>query len=212
LGSLATICWESGYPEAALDYGTEARRISKKDESTSAPLLSLTGFAQVEVGQFTDGIRTLSASLELHGAPAERASILTALGMAYRGIGEHDESIYSYKSAIALFRGVGDRAGEANAIGNLGNTYADLGQAQDAKQHLRAALEIWRQLGDRTSEALTLNNLAAISLDGRDREAARGHWEAAVAVLEDCGDIRWLQRVRANLAALPEDDGMLQDP
>ncbi|MFI6302270.1 tetratricopeptide repeat protein [Amycolatopsis thailandensis] len=210
LVSLATFCWRSDSPAAALDYCAEAYRLCGKEGSPPASLRSITGFAQVAAGHFTDGIRTLSACLELHDAPAEKAVVLTALGMAHREIGEHGKSISSHRSAIALFQAIGDHAEEANAMGNLGNAYADNGQAQEAQEHLRTALEFWRQLGDRGGEGLTLNNLAMIRLDEGDQKGARELWEAAVAVLEDHGDLRLLQTVRTNLTAMPGDSEVPQ--
>ena len=34
------------------------------------------------------------------------------------------------ETALAAARGIGDRRGEANALGNLGNAYADLGETR----------------------------------------------------------------------------------
>lgn len=64
--------------------------------------------------------------------------------------------------ALALFRGEGDRAGEAEALRELGFVAWKSGDYADALERARAALALHRGLGDAGGEASALHNLAEI--------------------------------------------------
>ncbi|MGR3279355.1 CHAT domain-containing protein, partial [Acaryochloris marina NIES-2412] len=60
---------------------------------------------------------------------------------------------------LDISREIGNREGEANALGNLGIAYGALGQYQKAISFLQQTLDISREIGNRVGEANALGNL-----------------------------------------------------
>jgi tetratricopeptide (TPR) repeat protein len=69
------------------------------------------------------------------------------------------EAIPHHMQALALFRTVGDRRGQARALNNAGWLHALLGNHHEALAHCEQALALSREVGDRRSEACTLDSL-----------------------------------------------------
>ena len=62
------------------------------------------------------------------------------------------------QEALAIYRDLGDRLGQANALHYLGNVRRLTGDYPGAVQALQGALAIYRDLGDRLGQANALLN------------------------------------------------------
>jgi CHAT domain-containing protein/Flp pilus assembly protein TadD len=71
------------------------------------------------------------------------------------------EALASWEQALALYREIGYRQGEANSLGSLGLAYDSLGQYQRAIDFHEQYLTIAREIGDRQGEANSLGNLGS---------------------------------------------------
>ena len=60
-----------------------------------------------------------------------------------------------YEEALAISQEVGDRAGEANIIGNIGTTYARQGRTDLALIEMQQAFNIYRSIGSPPGEEWT---------------------------------------------------------
>jgi tetratricopeptide (TPR) repeat protein len=67
--------------------------------------------------------------------------------------------LQSWQQALEIYREIGDRAGEGNALSGLGLAYHSLGQYQRAIEFSEQALAIFRDIGDRAGEGTALGNL-----------------------------------------------------
>jgi Flp pilus assembly protein TadD len=111
------------------------------------------------------------------------------LGLAFRGLGRHQEAIEAYREALRL------RPETANAWNNLGITYGELGRYREAIEALREALQL------RPDDAGYWNNLSnAYGYLGRYREAIEACQEALKLKPDDA--YSWYQ-----LAALYANSG-----
>ncbi len=63
------------------------------------------------------------------------------------------------EKALALFRQIGQRDREAEALFSLGRTHASLGNNREAADHYRQALALFRELGEEARAGVALNNL-----------------------------------------------------
>jgi tetratricopeptide (TPR) repeat protein len=91
----------------------------------------------------------------------EQASIF--LGKAYAvGNTNVEEAIRLGNLGLALFRDLGNRAGEAEALQVVGYDYLSMGEYQLAENYLRESLKIRRQMGDKGGIAETINQLGSV--------------------------------------------------
>ncbi|MGD1902751.1 MAG: tetratricopeptide repeat protein [Geitlerinemataceae cyanobacterium] len=86
-------------------------------------------------------------------------AMLTAVGEAYRALGQVREAIAFQEKCIELAREIGNRQGEAISLGSLGNAYGRLGQVERAIDLHQQSLKIKREIGDRQGESISLGNL-----------------------------------------------------
>jgi len=91
--------------------------------------------------------------------PYWQAFALNALGLAYHGARQSQQSIESYEQALAAWREEKLRAGEATALNNLGNAYQRLSRYDKAVEYYAQVLPIRRELQDRAGEAANLSDL-----------------------------------------------------
>ncbi|HYH94134.1 MAG TPA: hypothetical protein VD763_13310, partial [Candidatus Saccharimonadales bacterium] len=114
------------------------------------------------------------------------------------------------ESALAAFRRIGDRRGEANALWGLGTLrYFEGTEPTNGEAEFRAALDLFRGEGDRTMEAWALHMLGSV-LIRQDRTAeARDAVRHAVAHFHAAGDIAGLTLTLYDLASVAVQSGDL---
>ncbi len=113
---------------------------------------------------------------------------LTSLGLAYNDLGQYQQAIEFHHPALAIFREIGDRKGEANSLMNLGLAYNDLGQYQQAIEFHQSALAIFREIGNRAGEANSLMNLGLVYNDLRQYQQAIEFHHPALAIFREIGN------------------------
>ena len=85
------------------------------------------------------------------------------------------------EQVLGIMREVGDRHGEAKALGNLGNAYLDLGEPRRAIENFGQVLSMMCEIGDRRGEATALGNLGAVYRDlGEPQRAIEYHQPESV--------------------------------
>jgi len=67
--------------------------------------------------------------------------------------GHYHEAGRYQEQALTLFREIGERAGEAEALNGLGDVLLATGQAERARAHYAAALVLASQIGDKHEQA-----------------------------------------------------------
>ena len=71
-------------------------------------------------------------------------------------------AVATLQQALALYRDLGDQAGQADALNGLGWVHRLTGDYPAAAACLRQALELFRGLGHRRGQAQALNGLGAV--------------------------------------------------
>ncbi len=107
--------------------------------------------------------RHFQAALDLLGEtdPSLQATIWNRRGRVLLALGRVDPARAAHERALALFRNLGDRDGEAEALQNLGMVESR-GDAALAKQHFVSAVALWQQLGNIKEEKYTRSSLARL--------------------------------------------------
>jgi Flp pilus assembly protein TadD len=90
-------------------------------------------------------------------------------------------------AALELFREIGDRAGEAEALNGVGAILLATGRTNDARVHYDTALSLADQIGDRDQQARAHDGLGQIFHAAGQPSRARRHWEQALALYAELG-------------------------
>ena len=89
------------------------------------------------------------------------------------------------EQALDMYRDLGDRLGEANALGCLGAIRCLTDGYQAGAEHLTQALDLYRDFGNRAGEAETLNVMGEQSLASAGPAVARAYHDKALAIAAD---------------------------
>ncbi len=106
------------------------------------------------------------------------------------------------ESALTLFRHIGDKRGEANALWGLGTLRYFEGTELGGEEEFRAALRLFRDEDDRTMEAWALHMLGSALIRQHRTEEARDAVAHAVAHFHAAGDIAGLTLTLYDLASV----------
>ena len=79
---------------------------------------------------------------------AAHAGAPGSLGYAYLALGDAHRAIEHYDLALAVFREIGDRGDEGEALWGKSQALDRLGDRPQAIAQAQAALEIWEQIKD----------------------------------------------------------------
>ena len=133
----------------------------------------------------------------------ERADILADLGRVCAASQNYGEAAVYYNRALAVYRQVNDKGGEAEM-------FTGLGDKRKALDFYEQALPLQRQVGDRGGEATTLNNIGGVHDALGDKRKALDFYEQALPLRRQVGD-RWGESItRYNLVMVYEALGDLQ--
>ncbi len=102
--------------------------------------------------------------------------------------GEYEEAVAAFSQARHLFAEVGDRTGEAEALGNIGVVYVQLEEWDEARRFLNEALDLCIAAGDRSNQAKVMGNLGMLYARQGDEEQAVEAYEQAMALFRELGD------------------------
>ena len=110
------------------------------------------------------------------------------------------------EEALGLYRDLGSRLGQANAISELGAVRRRTGDYAGAARYQQEALDLYRYLGDRGGEAMALCELGAVRRQTGDYDGAARRSSGRTPLLRDLGDeaevlneLGALYRVRGDL-------------
>ncbi len=107
-----------------------------------------------------------------------------------------------YEESLAIYREVGDRRGEAEALYNLGFPYLLAGDLQQARELFHQSAELYRRLDDPVHLAHGTTGLGMVAYAAGDLEEARGLTEEARATFLKAGDLWGISLTLGQLAAL----------
>lgn len=136
------------------------------------------------------------------GFVQEEADALDDLAQIYRrGNRELLKGIEYHRQALMLYRQIGDRRGEADALGGLGAIYTQIDQ-EEAIDYLLAAATIQRELGNRNSTSFLLSMLGEAHYRLGAMEQARTALEEAKQIAQASRSPEALNRALGGLAQL----------
>ncbi len=117
--------------------------------------------------------------------------------------------LHYIEQAREIYRRIGDRRGEANALWGMGNYQYFHEFPGHGVNEFRQALEMFRDVGDLTMEAWALHMLGTGLIREGDVAAARGFIDHAVRHFYDAGDASGLTLTLDDLSAIAVVEGDL---
>jgi predicted ATPase/DNA-binding NarL/FixJ family response regulator/DNA-binding XRE family transcriptional regulator len=161
------------------------------DAATTAAARRAEAVLAVENGDYAGAVeqagRALRTFSEL-GLPAPAARAATALGAAYRYLGDHESAVRYFETAATYWRQSGNDSGIAAALNNVALITMDTGDLARAQRLFEEVLVIKRRLGSPRSIALGLINLAHILLMVAHSEQVPALLAEAAELGADLGD------------------------
>ena len=132
-------------------------------------------------------------------------------GELLRNEGRYADSLAALEAALALFRELGDRRGEAASLRRMGMTHLFAGDHDIAEPLLFEALTAFQDIGSRKGVAWANQNLAWIAFMRGESHVAEERLEKAVSMFDDIGDWGGLGWARGLLAWVYFTRGMLRE-
>jgi CHAT domain-containing protein/tetratricopeptide (TPR) repeat protein len=137
----------------------------------------------VPVGRYAIQVEELSSASE---EGEQRAAALAAMSRAGQLAGGDPEAqgraLAQYREALAVWRALGDRRWEAEALQEIAELESQSGDLRSAVQSYLGSTAIWRDLAEPSREAAALTGLGTIRLKTGETEAAREPLEQSSAL------------------------------
>lgn len=118
---------------------------------------------------------------------AGQAAALTMLGGVHLSA-DYNPAVAELRQALKLFRGLGHRRGQGDALSNLGELHRYTGDYPAAAASFRQALALCRDWGDRLTQAQVLTELAAAQRLAGDYRAAAASSQQALSLCREVGN------------------------
>jgi DNA-binding CsgD family transcriptional regulator/tetratricopeptide (TPR) repeat protein len=145
--------------------------------------------------------RLLAESRQM-GFVKEEADALDDLGQIFRrGNRDARKAIEYHQQALARYRAIVDRRGEADALGGIGATFAYF-EPEEAIEYLLAAADIHRELGNSSSLSFIMSMLGIAYLNLGSLDQAKISYEEAVEIARQNSCLEALSRAYGLLAGL----------
>ena len=138
------------------------------------------------------------------------AYALNNLAWVARADGDLEQAQATLDDALARFRRLEDRRGEALTLAHMGSLSRSLGDFEAARARLEEALTIRRDLGDRRAVLSTQIGLGLLAMTSGRAAAGRALLSATLAHVEAVDDLPAMAGVQTNWAIGEERLGELQ--
>jgi serine phosphatase RsbU (regulator of sigma subunit)/tetratricopeptide (TPR) repeat protein len=127
-----------------------------------------------KVGEY--GRQELSLARKLNYTKGIAQAMINIAIMYRSGTHNYDLALYYDKTALKFMREIGNKKGEAIALGNIGLTYSEKGDYNLGLEFMKRGMEIQKAIGDKRGVSIANNNMANIfDKQGKDAEAMAAH-------------------------------------
>jgi predicted ATPase/class 3 adenylate cyclase len=136
------------------------------------------------------------------------ADILPLMGLSGRAMTpaqrepKYEEGQRKLEEALAIYREIGDKAGEGNILWALGSYAYFTAAGLPAEHWYRESLELHRQAGHRTMEAWSLHMLALVQIGHGEYAESTQHAREALDIFRDAGDVGGITLILDDLASI----------
>lgn len=113
-----------------------------------------------------------------------------------------DKAIDLLNEAIAIYREINDKEGEAAALGNIGIVFRDIFEADKAIKYFKDSLDIYKTINNKPGEAHILTQIWVMYYKIDDIEKAIEYLLKLMVVTKEMGDIEKMPSISGNIGNL----------
>jgi tetratricopeptide (TPR) repeat protein len=153
---------------------------------------------------FSEGRMWFDAMLDRPNVavPAVRAKALQVAGALAVGQGEFARSIILNEESLALYRGLDDVVGTADALLWLGRARVWQGAYAQARSLLAESLALFQAQENTPMSMWALQSLGDLAFDNAEVTQARGYFQEALVIGSDLGDVFGIAWALTNLGRI----------
>ncbi len=138
--------------------------------------------------QFKEAIKLFQELLKEPYAGTEEVALLIMIGNGLLQVSQLANALEYYEKALEKAEKLGDKEGEACALGNVGIVYRIKGELDKALEHYQLALKIDREIGKREGEANQLGNMGIVYQTKGELGKALEHHQLALKIFREIGN------------------------
>ena len=194
LGNLSEVYMQLGATDRALSAAQGALQAAEDTSDGQGIVFSRKSIGDIhlargEIASALQDYRSTLASLATTPYPMIEGETWDDLGIVYHRMADYQESLRAYMQALAVWRKMASRVGEADTLINEAHTLLELRQSVAAARDFNAALKIARADGLKSNETSALRGLGETALaEGRLAEARR-ELQQSLAIAQATGEI-----------------------
>ena len=125
--------------------------------------------------------------------------------------GEADRSLQYSQQALAIFREIGDRRSETQALSRLGDVYQRIGRYEEAERIYQESLAVAHEIGDKQRVSRVLSQIGSIYTSLKRYEDAERYYQEALAISEELGDREGVGNVLTNIGHIYQQMARYED-
>ncbi len=159
-------------------------KVLERDPKYVEALLA-SGRVEIKRGNPQNGLEYLNRALSLAvqiDSQEEKATILHALGVAYRILNKPDEALRSLQESLDIKRRIGQKRGISVSLAEIAYVQTLLGKPDAALASYKEALKIAREIGDKKGTGATLIDLGTFHHDRGEHDQALGLFKESLQI------------------------------
>jgi len=131
--------------------------------------------------------RALSLTIQLENQQG-KATILQAIGIAYKDLNKPDEALRYYNESLAIKRQIGDQRGVAASLNEIAQIQGLLGKKAAALASYQESLQVRRKIGDKAGVGNTLIDLGTFYQDRSQYDRALSLFKESLQIQIEIGN------------------------
>ena len=195
LNLMAKVLDAMGQHHSALPLAEEALRISESEGDPQRIVRELSNLSGTLLySRMLDRAEAVTLRcikmMKTLGMTQELGVALGTLANCYQMSGRYDDSLATYREAVAALRKAGNKRSEGVTLTNMGALLFAMDCMAEATEVLTAALSLHRQVGNRRSEGICLGNYGNVLFDQRQYEKALETYSLSLSIHREVGNRR----------------------
>jgi len=184
--------YDAGDYKRAIEEGKKAVRFYPNNFDAHFCL----GASYWKVGELDLALSSMKNAEKFALSKEDLSFVYHYLGSIYDYKGDLDNALFYYSKSLSLSRELGDKEGEASALGGIANVYRSKGDLDKALDYYEQSLKLKT---DEKDKASALNNIALIYDDKGDFPKAVEYFKKAIEIFERVGNYHGSGIVMLNL-------------